>query len=136
MPSLAVWRTRVNSVSCDRGPRSDMFANPLAGFPAPCRQLPVCQTLSPLLSPIITPRLAGIGAWFSELFGALWPDQRHVQAAQDTPRSKLVAPLLASGLPALGSSGRPLSVLGIATSWLSGQLRPRRIRPAGAVAKS
>src|ERR1700732_221938 len=69
--------------------------------------------LPELVAPAVThrhPRLAGIGAWFSALFGAIWPDQRHIQAARDTPRSTLVAPLLALGLPALGSSVVPLWV--------------------------
>ena len=62
------------------------------------------------------------------VIGALWPDQRHVRVTQDAQRSRLVAPLLALGLPTLGSSGMPLSVLGIATSWLSGQLTPWSFR--------
>jgi hypothetical protein len=57
------------------------MGNRFAGFPSLCPQLPVCQTLSPLLPPIIAPQLAGMGAWLPKLFRALWPDQRLVQAA-------------------------------------------------------
>jgi hypothetical protein len=63
-----------------------MFGNAIAGFPSLCPRLPVCQNLSPRLAPNIAFQLAGIGAWLSELFGALWPDQRHVQGARDAPR--------------------------------------------------
>src|SRR4051812_12758670 len=86
------------------------------GIPSLCPRSPVDQALTPRLAPIIRPQLAGIGARFSELLGALWPGQRHVAGAEDAQRSRLVAPLLAVGLPTLESSGMPLSMLGIAIS--------------------
>ena len=61
MPSLVVWRTRANSVSCVLASRSVLIVDPFSGFPSLCPQLPVCQTVSPWLSPNFAPQLAGIG---------------------------------------------------------------------------
>jgi hypothetical protein len=50
------------------------MGNPIAGFPSLSPQLPVCQTLSPLLPPIIVPQLAGMAFGFrgdSEVFGLI-----------------------------------------------------------------
>ena len=116
-----VWRTPANSVSCVLAPRSDR-GNPFGGFRITVFTI---ARLPDLVAPAVTHHRTP-ASWNRCLalgvIGALWPDQRCLGCAEFETSSATTSVRAACTL----FHRMPLSVLGIATSWLSGQL-PRGV---------